>query len=147
MKVILIQDVASLGKEGEVAEVSDGHARNFLFPQNMAVPATPETMKKRANAEKVQARAASKDLSVTGNIATQLEGYELTLKEKISDNGVLYAAVNEKAIASELKKAGFKVTAKMLKIGEQIKALGTYSVTVELPLGFEAQVSVIVEEK
>ncbi|NQV89129.1 MAG: 50S ribosomal protein L9 [Parcubacteria group bacterium] len=147
MKVILIQDVKSLGKEGEVVEVSDGHAQNFLFPQNMGVPATPETMKKRVDAEKMQARDTHKELSVTGDLATQLEGHELILKEKISDGGVLYAAVTEKAIASALKKDGFKVDSKMIKLETPIKEPGTHTVTVELPLGFEAQILVTVEEK
>jgi large subunit ribosomal protein L9 len=147
MKVILIQDVKSLGKEGEVVEVSDGHARNFLFPQNMGVPATPETMKKRLNAEKMQAKDAHKELSVTGDLATQLEGYELILKERISDGGNLYAAVSGKAIASALKKVGFKVNQKMINLETPIKEPGTHPVTIGLPLGFEAQISVIVEEK
>ncbi len=147
MKVILIQDVKSLGKEGEVVEVSDGHAQNFLFPQNMGVPATPETMKKRLDAEKMQARDAHKELSVTGDLATQIEGHELLLKEKISEGGVLYAAVTEKAIASALKKDGFKVDVKMIKLETPIKEPGTHKVTVELPLGFEAQILVTVEEK
>jgi len=147
MKVILIQDVKSLGKEGDVVQVSAGHAQNFLFAQNMAVPATPDALKRRAEIEKAAERAAHKNLSVSGDLAAQLEGHEVVLKEKVSEGGVLYAAVTEKAIASAMKKDGLKVTQKMIKLSEPIKAPGTYSVTIELPHGFEAQVNLTVEEK
>ncbi len=126
--------------------VSDGHAQNFLFPQNMAVPATADVMARRAQVEKVQARSTNKQMSVAGDLAARLEGYEFTLKEKVSEAGVLYAAVRAKAVASALKKAGFKVNEKMIIFKEPIKELGTHELTVQLDHGFEAKVSLSIEQ-
>jgi len=147
MKVILIRDVKSLGKEGEVVEVSDGHAQNFLFPQNMAVQATPEALQKRREQETAQKRQSHKELSSSGQLAKDLDGQEILLQEKVSDGGVLYAAVTDKSIAKALKAKGLKVKSSMVKLKEPIKEPGEHMITVELNHGFEAEVKVIIEEK
>ena len=77
MKVILLKDVVSLGKEGEVVEVSDGHARNFLFPQILAISATPDALRKRAEKEQMVQRSSHKEISVMGDIAQRLDGTEV----------------------------------------------------------------------
>ncbi len=147
MKVILIQDVKTLGKEGEVVKVSDGHARNFLFPQNLAVPATPEALKARKDREQAASRKTNKEMSAAGEIAKKLEGYELVLQEKTSDNGTLYAAVTAKTIAKALKKAGFKVSDEMVQLKEPLKEPGDVTLNVSLPHGFEAEIRVVIEQK
>ncbi len=147
MKVILIRDVKSLGQEGDVVEVSDGHARNFLFPQNLGVQATPEALQKRKDQEDAQKRQVNKDVSVAGQSAKELDGQEIVIKEKVNESGVLYAAVTSKAIAKALKDLGHKVKPDMIKITDPIKELGTYTVMIELNHGFEAEVSISIEEK
>ena len=102
MKVILLSSVKPLGKEGDVVEVSDGHARNFLFPQSLAVPATADALKKREEREKVATSKASRALSLAGDLAGKLEGHEILLSEKVSEGGVLFASVTSKMIASAL---------------------------------------------
>jgi len=147
MKVILIRDVASLGKEGDLVEVSDGHARNFLFPQNLAVQATADALQKRTQKEEALKRQTHKEMSGAGEVAKDLDGREVLLQVKVSDGGVLYAAVTGKDIAKALSKEGVKVKSEMIKLEDPIKEPGEYDVRVELSHGFEAEIKIIVEEK
>ncbi len=147
MKVILIQNVKTLGKEGDIVQVSDGHAQNFLFPQNLAVPATAASLKAQNEKVKNISRKENKELSAVGEIAKRLEGYELLLQVKTNDNGTLYAAVTSKVIASALKKEGFKVSAEMIELKEPIKEPGDVTLNVSLPHGFEAEIRIVIEQK
>lgn len=147
MKVILLEDVKDLGKEGDVVEVSDGHARNFLFPQNMAVVATDAALQKRKEKEKAMSKKEHKEVSMTGDLAAQLDGYELILEEKMNDSGVLYAAVTKEMIAKALKKAKLKVDVSGIALEAPVKEPGEYEVGISLPHGFEAQIRLIIEGK
>lgn len=147
MKVILLKDVVSLGKEGDVCEVSDGHARNFLFPQILAIAATPDALRKRSEKEQAVQRSSHKEISVMGDVAQRLEGTEILLVEKMSEGGTFYAAVTAKTIADALKKKKFKVTPDMIKLAAPIKEPAELTVNVNLPHGFEAEVRVIIEGK
>ena len=147
MKVILLEDVKDLGKEGDVVEVSDGHARNFLFPQNMAVVATDAALQKRKEKEKAMSKKEHKEVSMTGDLAAQLDGYELILEEKMNDSGVLYAAVTKEMIAKALKKAKLKVDVSGIALEAPVKEPGEYEVSISLPHGFEAQIRLIIEGK
>lgn len=147
MKVLLMQTVKDLGKEGDVVDVSDGHARNFLFPQNMAISATAQTLKKKDEKEKALSKKEQRDMKVASDLAGAVDGFELILQEKVNDSGVLYAAVNEKMIVSALKKSGFKIDLDFIKLDQSIKEVGEYKVRVQLPFGFEAELRLIIEEK
>lgn len=147
MKVILIRDVVSLGKEGDLVEVSDGHARNFLFPQNLAIQATPDMLKKMQEKEAAKKRQAHKDLSAAGELASKLDGREIVLQEKVSEGGVLYAAVSQKAIAKAISAEGIKVKPEMVKLEAPIKETGEFAVTIDFHHGFEAEIKIIIEEK
>ncbi|PJE77214.1 50S ribosomal protein L9 [Candidatus Uhrbacteria bacterium CG10_big_fil_rev_8_21_14_0_10_48_16] len=147
MKVLLMQDVKEVGKEGDIVDVSDGHARNFLFPQNMAVPATAESLKKKDDKEKALSKKEHREMSIAGDLASSLEGLELLMQEKVSEGGVLYASVSPKAIASALKKKGFNVDPEFLKLTHPLKDVGEHIVSVHLPYGFEAEIKIIIEEK
>jgi large subunit ribosomal protein L9 len=147
MKVILLKDVKSLGKEGDVVEVSDGHAMNFLFPQNLGVQATAETLARRTQKEEKAKKMAKREVSASSKSAKALEGVELVMKEKVSEGGTLYAAVNAAAIAKALKKkTKVDVAADMVEVeGGPIKEPGERRVTVNLPHGFEANLTVRVD--
>ena len=147
MKVILLKDVKELGKEGEVVEVSDGHARNFLFPQNLAVSATADSLRKKNEKAEALTRKQQHEVSVVGDLATSLDGFEIILQAKVSDGGVLYAAVTGKAIADALKKEGLKVDPEWIQMVHPFKEPGEYPVSLSLPHGFEAEIKVIIEEK
>jgi len=145
MKVILLETVQTLGKEGTVVEVSDGHAQNFLFPQNLAVPATEEALRKMKERETIAKKQSQKVIAATGKLAEKLDGYEITVEEKVNEDGVLYAAVTKKIIAKALKKAGFDVEEEMVSLVEPIKNPGTKTITVELPHDFEAEIRLTIE--
>src|SRR3989338_7694354 len=140
MKVILMSDVRDLGKEGSVVEVSDGHARNFLFPQNLGIAATADALRKKEEKEEVQSRKIKKEISAAGDLAASLDGFELELEEKVSEGGVLYAAVSAKTIADTLKKQGFKIDPDTIVIKSPLKELGEHTDTINLPHGFEAEI-------
>ncbi len=145
MKVILLEDVASLGKQDAVVEVSDGHARNFLFPQNLAVPATEEALQRMKERETIAKKQSHKAIVAMGKVAEKLDGYEITLEEKVNDDGVLYAAVTQKVIAKALKKAGFEIDEEMVELSAPLKSPGTKSVIINLPHNFEAEIRLTIE--
>jgi large subunit ribosomal protein L9 len=148
MKVILLTDVKTVGKEGAIIDVSDGHARNFLFPQNLAIAATVEALRKIKEREEAKKKAAGKELSVSGDLAQQLDGYELIMEQKVNDQGTFYGAVTDQQIVSALKHEGFKqIDKSMIKLDHPIKEPGEFVVKVLLPHGFEAEVKIIVEGK
>ncbi|NBS41532.1 50S ribosomal protein L9 [bacterium] len=146
MKVILMQDVKALGSRGAVVSVSDGYAMNFLFPQNLAVQATEQSIQRMRDAEAKATKVAKKGEGEARKLAAALDGFELLLKEKVSDGGVLYAAVTPKIVASALKKAGYAVGEDAVEM-PPIKEPGEREIVVNLPHGFEASVKVIVEAK
>lgn len=148
MKVILLSNVKTLGKEDDVVEVSNGHARNFLFPQNLAIAATEEALRKKKDRDEAKKREVNKELSVYGDFAQKIDGYELILEEKANEQGIFYGAITDQQIASALKHEGFKQIEKsMIKLDEPIKEPGEFLVKIVLPHGFEAEVRVIVEGK
>jgi len=144
MKVILMADVKTLGRRGEVVEVSDGYARNFLYPQNLAVQATADALRRLKEQEAAAERRVKKGMKEAAKLAGALEGFELVLKEKVSESGKLYAAVTAKAIAKALKKAKFDIEDDMVEL-DPIKETGEREVTVNLPHGFEATIRVRIE--
>ncbi len=145
MKVILLEDVKTLGKEGTVVEVSDGHARNFLFPQNIAIAATEEAIQKLKEKDQIAKKESKKAIADTGKIAEKLDGYELTIEEKMNDDGVLYAAVTKKMIVKALKKAGFSIDDEMIDLPEPIKSPCEKTIRVDLPYNFDAEIRLTVE--
>jgi len=147
MKVILLKEVKTLGKEDQVVEVSDGHARNFLFPQNLAVAATTEALKRKKERDEAKDKKADKELSAYGDLAQRLDGHELVIEQKMNNEGTLYAAVNEQTIIAMLKKAGFTIDKSMIQLDEPFKEPGEKLIKIQLPHGFEAEVRVVVEGK
>jgi len=142
MKVVLLKDIENLGKEGEIKEVANGYARNFLLPKNLAELATEESMKK-AEAKKAKgAEEAKTELEEAQKLAELLEGRELFIKVKEKD-GKLFGSVNEKTIAKTFKDEGLKVDPLNIKLTEPIKEVGEYDVAINLDHGLEANIRVI----
>jgi len=142
MKVILLKNVDNLGKEGEVKDVADGYARNFLIPQNFAAAATGQAIRE---AEQQKEKLASRDqseLEESQKLAEQLDGRELFIKVKEKD-GTLFGSVNEKTIAKTFADEGTKIEPSWIKIADPIKEVGDYDVQMELPHGLEANIKVI----
>lgn len=142
MKVILLKNVDKLGKEGEVKEVADGYARNFLIPQNLAQPATEQALQEAQSSAAKKSKIVQTDLEEAQKLAEQLDGRELFIKVKEKD-GTLFGSVNEKTIAKTFADEGLKIESENVKLEEPIKEVGDYDVHLELPHGLEANIKVI----
>ena len=143
MKVILKQDIKGVGKKNEVINASDGYARNFLFPKNLAVEATPENMQKlnsqneakqyRKDVEKEQAQA----------IAKKLEGITLEIKVQAGENGKIFGSVSSKEISENLeKKHKITIDKKKIELKEPIKTLGVRTVDAKLFEGVTGRIKI-----
>ena len=146
MKVVLLQDVKALGKKGDVVEVSEGYARNFLLTKKYAVEATPanlNTLKlQKANADKI----AAEQLAEAKDIAAKLEKVTVTVAIKAGENGKTFGSVSSKEIAQELEKQGLEVDKKKIVLPDPIKEFGKYEVKVKLHKDVQANVKVNVVE-
>ena len=133
MKVILLEDVKSLGKKDDIVEVKEGYARNFLFTKNLGIPADSRNMNDVKLRKAREAKLAAEKLKEAKNIAEKLEKTSVTCKVKAGKDGKVFGSVSSKEIAEEMKKQnGIEVDKKKLVLSEPIKNLGTYKVNVKL---------------
>lgn len=147
MKVILLKDIENLGRKFEVKEVSDGYARNRLFPDKLAKMATPDELKKLDKEKSKKASQAEADLAKTEEMIGKIDGTEVVIPMKIAKTGKLYESVNSQKISVELKKLGFDVKKSQVALLHPIKELGEYNVKIEFDMGLEAEIRVIVTEE
>ena len=147
MKVVLLKDVPSYGKEGQTVEVSDGYARNFLFPQNLAVQATPQTLAAVKAKKDREEKVVKKNLKEAGRLAAALDGLEVTVLAKVNEAGKLYAAVSNKDVVAAVKAIGHKIDPDWVEFSEPIKETGVFEVVLNLPHGFEAKLNLQIEPK
>ena len=148
MKVILLQDVKSLGKKGEIVNVSDGYARNFVLPKKLGVEANTSNMNDlklhKANADKV----AQEQLEAARELAALLETKEVVLKMKSGEGGRAFGSVSSKEIAAAAKtQCGLELDKKKIQLPEAIKALGIYEVNVRLHTKVTGRLKVKVVEE
>ncbi len=148
MKVVFLQNVPPVGKVGEVKEVADGYGRNFLLPKKLAMLATPSALKvvelQLQKKVKQQQRFAAK----IGEIAQQLEGLLITFKAKVVGENRLYGSIRDSDIAAELSQStGFDIDREKVELGEPIRQLGNYEVTVRLSEELAPKIKVVVEEE
>jgi large subunit ribosomal protein L9 len=142
MKIILRQDHAKLGKIGDVVDVKDGFARNFLIPRNIGYQATEGNMRALEEEKKQHVRRQDKEAVRAGKLATELEKTSVTLKMKVGEDERLFGTVTSQMIADALSEKGFSVDKRIIEIEETIKALGIYSVTLKLHPSVETKVKV-----
>ena len=147
MKVILIEDVKALGKKGEIVNVNDGYARNFILAKKLGLEATPKNMNdlklKKANEEKVAKEIHEEAIA----FAEQLSKMELKLSIKVGEGGRLFGSISSKEIAEEAKKQlNVDLDKKKIQIPNPIKAVGTHTVPIKLHPKVTAQLKVIVSE-
>ena len=145
MQVILLDDVRALGRKGVVVDVPEGYARNFLFPQHLAVEASKKALHEKDERDIAQKSRVKKDEKQDRRLAEQIDGLEVVVEAK-ADKGTLYASVGAKEIAAALKDEGFKVNADYIEV-DPIKEIGSSEVTISFPSGFEAMITVVVEGK
>ncbi|MFP5504158.1 MAG: 50S ribosomal protein L9 [Candidatus Sericytochromatia bacterium] len=133
MKVILNNDVKDLGKAGSLVDVSEGYARNFLFPRKLAAEATPAAMKQWEEKKKAEARREARVLAEAQELAKVLEGTTVEVTSKSGEGGKLYGTITSKEIASELaKQTPHKIDKRKIELKEPIKSLGHHQVQVKL---------------
>ena len=146
MKVILLQDVKGKGKKGQMLEVSDGYARNFMLPKKIAIEATPDAINTmRMNDKATQERIAKEKAEA---LATSKKLREMTVivTAKGGGNGRLFGAVTNQEIANALEKQGIKLDKRKITISDPIKNVGTYTVNCKLGYEITAPLTVKVEE-
>lgn len=145
MKVILLADVKGHGKKGELCNVSDGYARNFLFPKNLAVEANNAALAELKSREDAKAHHLKEEKDAAIAIAKQLEGKRFTLTAKSGANGKLFGAVTSKEIAIAIKEqSGIEVDRKKMSVAD-IKSYGEFGAEIKLYNGVSAKFTVEVK--
>jgi large subunit ribosomal protein L9 len=132
MKVLLIKSVEDLGLGGDVVDVANGYARNYLFPRNFAVKATSSAIKSaksyRSKALEEQARISNE----SQQLADKLKDFAVEIKASADENGHLYGSVNERHISEIINKAGFNIDIEQVLLSEHLKTLGEFPVSVKI---------------
>lgn len=147
MKVILLEDVKSLGKKGELVNVSDGHARNYIIPRKLGLEATPKNLNdyklKKAHEEKV----AAENLAAAKALAAELEKASVAVGIKVGEGGRAFGSVSSKEISDAIKsQLHYDIDKKKIVLKDAIKAMGTFNVKIKLHPQVQAELTVKVEE-
>lgn len=146
MKVILMQDVKGKGKKGQLLEISDGYARNFLLPRKLAIEATPDAINTmRMNDKATQERIAREKAEALAT-AKVLREMTVTVTAKGGGAGRLFGSVTNQEISDALSKQGIKLDKRKIVISDPIKSVGTYTVTCKLGYEITAHLTVKIEE-
>ena len=146
MKVILLQDVKGKGKKGQMIEVSDGYARNFMLPRKLAIEATPDAINTMKMNDKATAERIAKEKAAALELSNKLRGMTLVVTAKGGGQGRLFGAVTNAEIAAALEKQGIKLDKRKIVLNENIKNVGTYTVTCKLGYEINAHLTVKIEE-
>ena len=146
MKVVLLADVKGHGKKGELCNVSDGYARNFLFPKKLAIEADNAALNELKNREEAAAHHKKEEINAAKETAAKLEGKTVVIKAKAGGSGKLFGAVTSKEIALEIKNSlKVEVDRKKMSVAD-IKNYGEYTAEIKLYQGIVAKVNVKVTE-
>lgn len=147
MKVIFIKDMKGQGKKGQVKEVSEGYAQNFLLPRGIARPATDGNMKTLDNQKAAEDRRKQEEKTEAEVLAKKLEAEVTELKAKSGEGGRLFGAITSKQIAEALAAKGLKVDKRKIELDEPIRTLGVTQVTVKVHPEVKATLKVQVTEE
>jgi large subunit ribosomal protein L9 len=147
IKVLLKNDVPSLGSGGEVVRVRPGYARNFLLPRGLAVPATANNLARVEELKRQVAEQAKLELEQANAAAAQLGSASVTIERSIGDEGKMYGSVTTKDIEDAFAKAGVKIDRKKIVMPEPIKSLGAFEVPIKLHGSVSATLKVTVAAK
>ena len=147
MKVILLEDVKSLGKKGDVVKVSDGYARNMLFPKKLGIEATAGNMKNLEQKRKIDEKNAAEELKKAQEFAKDLESKSVTIGIKVGTGGKTFGSVSTKEIADAAKKQlGIDIDKKKMVLASPLRELGETQVPVKVHPKVTANLKVIVKE-
>ena len=146
MKVILTQDVKGKGKKGQMIEVSDGYARNFMLPKKLAIEATPDAINTMKMNDKATQERIAREKAEALEVSKKLRALTLVVKAKGGGAGRLFGAVTNAEIAAALEKQGVKLDKRKIVLNETIKNVGTYTATCKLGYEITAPLTVKIEE-
>ena len=146
MKVILLQDVKGKGKKGQMIEVSDGYARNFMLPKKMAIEATADAINTMKMNDKATQERIAREKAEAMEVSKKLRAMTLVVKAKGGGAGRLFGAVTNAEIAAALEKQGVKLDKRKIVLSENIKNIGTYTVTCKLGYEINSPLTVKIEE-
>lgn len=142
MEVILRDDVPSLGKAGQLVKVSPGYARNFLFPRNLAVEATPANKQRIAAEQKARVARAQQEKAAAQALAGVLAGLAITVTHKAGDEGRLFGSITAQDIADAVKAKGHDLDKRKIELEHPIKHVGFHTVSVKLHADVHAELKV-----
>ncbi len=148
MKVILLQDVKSLGKKGEIVNVNDGYARNFILPKRLGVEANNKNLNELKLQKKKEDKIAQENLDAAKQLKAELEAGKVELSIKVGEGGKTFGSISSKEIAAAVKdQMGVEADKKKIQLKETIKTLGTHHVPVKLHPEVTAELKVVVTEE
>ena len=148
MKVVLLQDVKDLGKKEELVNVSDGYARNYLFPRKLAVEATSGKLKELEEKKNFEMKKKEKERQAAKELADKLGKLEINFKVKAGENGKLFGSITGKDVADAIKSQHkIDIDKKKVVLHDAIKALGTYQVEIKVYPEISAEINVKVAEE
>src|SRR5438552_6742049 len=142
MKVILIDEIRGLGSRGDVVNVKEGYARNYLLPKNLAREATPGNLKSIEHERKKWALRAQQEKVTAEKAATSVQGIKITVQKRVGENGQLFGSVTANEIADALLAKGIEVDKRRIELAHAIKSLGTHDVDVRLHREVTAHIQV-----
>ena len=145
VQVILRDDVANLGKIGEVVRVKPGYARNFLIPRGLAVDANPKNLRVLEHQKRLIAAKAERDHKTAEAVARRVQGVKLTVRARAGEEGRLFGSVTNMDIERLLAEKGVQVDRRRIALDEPIKQVGTYTITVQIGRTVRAAVELTVE--
>lgn len=147
MEVILKEDVEKLGHRGQVVKVSDGHARNFLLPRNLAVPATEANKKIIEQERQAHLRKEAKLASEAADLAKMMTSVSITIRQRAGENDQLFGAVTAQDIVAALAAQGYTIERKKIVLDQPIKQLGEYKIPVKLHREVTTEITVTVAKE
>jgi len=148
MKVILLEDVKSLGKKGEIVEVNQGYARNFVIPKGKGVEATPENLNTLKLQKKNDEKVAAEKLAAAEKLKEELKDKVITTSMKVGAGGKVFGSVSSKEISELIKdQLGLDVDKKKIALKDPVKALGNYKIGLKLHPSVTAEVTLRVTEE
>jgi len=147
MKVILLQNVEDLGKKYEIKDVKDGYAQNFLLPEKLAKPATKEALAWLEGQKEVIAKEVEEDLKKAQDLASKIDGLEVSIAVKVGEEGQMFESVNTQKIVESLKELGFEVKKSQILLENPIKELGEFPVKLNLDHNLEVEIKVIINKQ
>lgn len=142
MKVILRKDIETLGNIGDIVDVKEGYARNFLIPRKIAYTALSGNLKALEDEKKSIARKSKKELNAAEKVSTDLEKVSVTIPVQVGEEDKIFGSVTTQMIADALKEKDFDIDKRKIEIEESIKTLGIYNVNIKLHSNINASIKV-----